>query len=77
MLTISMPALSLHQQPRLTSPTLGGEPCNNCNSTGRCNHCRGTGKYVPWDPNCDRKCYSCNGTGVCGFCQGSGRRVGS
>ncbi len=46
--------------------------CKNCNGTGRCPKCRGTGvrNYRGFGLPNDGKCLYCNGSGVCRSCKG-------
>ena len=53
---------------------MANKECPDCSGTGRCKHCRGTGKY-PYGvssaspcPYCDRR-----GNGVCRRCHGEGK----
>ncbi|MGC8777197.1 MAG: hypothetical protein ACP5Q4_00765 [Candidatus Caldatribacteriaceae bacterium] len=60
-----------------SSRNFGRRPCNDCNGTGRCHHCRGSGlKYYPGygKPLLNEPCPWCYGTGVCRYCHGKGER---
>jgi uncharacterized lipoprotein YehR (DUF1307 family) len=45
--------------------------CGNCNGTGDCEYCDGTGTDQD-----GYKCYLCKGTGDCSHCEGSGKTKG-
>jgi hypothetical protein len=50
--------------------------CPDCNGTGRCKYCRGTGK-LGWSGlvhTTELKCSQCYGEGVCRTCGGTGLR---
>ncbi|MHA1584046.1 MAG: hypothetical protein ACTSVU_03680 [Promethearchaeota archaeon] len=51
-----------------------GKKCMNCNGTGRCPFCHGTGmrNYRGIGTTSKRKCDICHGTGVCRVCRGKG-----
>ena len=43
------------------------EPCQVCNSSGKCRTCGGNGKGILWGD-----CMTCNGQKSCRACNGSG-----
>ncbi|WP_367355488.1 hypothetical protein [Atribacter sp.] len=50
--------------------------CDQCNGTGRCNHCKGSGKKIIQDMENPAMIPGiwCNGSGVCQWCRGRGER---
>ena len=49
------------------------KPCPECNGNGRCEKCRGTGKW-PYGSSTAKECPWCDkkGNGVCKRCHGKG-----
>ncbi len=65
---------TLHEDGRLTSETLFG--CYNCQGTGMCQVCKGTGGQY-WYGMGMQRCGACFGSGRCRGCGGKGYTVQS
>jgi hypothetical protein len=54
------------------------QQCTKCGGTGKCPHCKGTGRYgCPGVGPIDRypdQCIPCQNSGVCPSCYGSGQQ---
>lgn len=51
-------------------------PCKDCNATGRCQYCYGTGKFGKgsvYGSNSSTTCAPCSSSGACRRCEGTGR----
>lgn len=55
-------------------PHYPGKPCPACGGDGKCQRCRGTGRfrYIERDGEESHKCWVCNETGKCKRCGGTG-----
>ena len=57
---------------------MGKKECGNCNGTGKCQVCKGTGRFGhPGIGPVDRypsACNTCQGSGDCRACKGTGQR---
>jgi hypothetical protein len=48
------------------------DECGECDGSGKCEVCRGTGKDYSSDYPF-KKCWRCNGSGKCFYCDGTGK----
>ena len=48
------------------------ENCDDCDGSGKCRHCEGTGTITNDPPAYDSYCNPCDGSGTCNVCRGSG-----
>ena len=49
--------------------------CENCNGTGTCPACHGSGKRQGIPHGQPNNCLMCQGSGKCPQCQGTGKRI--